>query len=317
MEESQRQGAVTPVVDIARYTLLSLALAVASLLLIPFYGFALAALPLPALLAATKHGPKAGIIVAVAAALPVAALAGPDLGISVLIVTLVLGAGQARLIRTGIRTSRMLLICVGVFVVLGVGGVALAFATKAVTVAELSRASLAVQLQIARYAGTSAKQAAKAAKEFRELYVYVLPGGIAALSMVCGLESFLLSQYALRRNELPSIPVPEFKNWQLPWYLAWGFLIGLAAAVGYGYLGAGQGRIALYLGLNLLVVFGTIYMFQGLAIVMWHCDRYKLPLPARTVIVALALLGQLFFLIPTWIGLFDTWFNYRKLPRET
>jgi uncharacterized protein YybS (DUF2232 family) len=248
---------------------------------------------------------------------PVAALAGPDLGISVLVVTLVLGPGQARLIRSGIRTSRMLLICVGAFVGLGVGGVALAFLTRAVTVAELSRASLEVQLQIARYAGTSAKQAATAAKEFRDIYVYVLPGGIAALSMVCGLESFLLSQYALRRNALPAVPVPELKNWQLPWYLAWGFLIGLAAAVGYGYLGPGQGRIALYLGLNLLVIFGTIYMFQGLAVVMWHCDRYKLPTPARTAIVVLALLGQLFFLVLTWFGLFDTWFNYRKLPRET
>ncbi len=317
MEDNPRQRANAPVVDIARYTLQSLALAVASLLLIPFYGIALAVLPVPALLATAKHNARAGVVVAVAAAVPVAVLAAsPDLGAMVVIVTLSLGVGQALLTRSGVRASRLLLLCVGVFVGLGLGSIALAFATKAITLAELNRTSAALQLELARYAGTSTKQAAQAAREFQQLYVYVLPGGIASMSMGCGLLCFLLSQLSLRRSGLPNAPIPPFREWQLPWYMAWGFLIGLAATVGYGFFDGGQGRVALYVGLNLLVVFGSIYMVQGLAVAYWYFERFKLVGPIKAIFTALAIFAQLLFLVLTWVGLFDTWFNYRKLKRE-
>jgi len=224
--------------------------------------------------------------------------------------------GQTLLTRAGVRASRLLLLCAIVFVIVGLGSSAIDLAMNRPAVSELNRAWSQLGLEFARQKGLSAQEAAETARIFREASLYVLPGFVTALSAMCGLMCFLLSQFALRRSGLRNAPIPRFREWQLAWYLAWGFLIGLAATVSYGFFQGDQGRIALYVGLNLLVIFGSVYMIQGLAVAYWYLERLKLAGPVRAMLIALALLAQALFLVLTWIGVFDTWFNYRKLKRE-
>ena len=316
MDQTGTPDAGSPTVEVLRYTFLSLALAVASLLLLPFYGLALVVLPLPALVATMRYGAWAGVIVAVAAALPVTALAGPGLGVAVALIVLALGVGQALLTAAGVHAGRMLTFCIAVFVAAACAAAASAFVSGAITAAELAKASQLFQAEFARYAGGSAAQTARAAKELGDAYIYLLPSGLIVLCLATGLANFLVSQVLLQRRSLPSAALARFSEWQIPWYLAWGFLVGLACAVGYRYLAPAHRQPALYAGLNLIVIFGTLYMVQGLAIVFSLFDRFKLAPPVRGVLLVLAAFLQLFVQALTWLGLFDTWFDYRKLNKE-
>jgi len=69
-------------------------------------------------------------------------------------------------------------------------------------------------------------------------------------------------------------------------------------------------------GVNLLIVTGTIYFFQGLAIVAFYFAKWKLPFFAKGLIYILMFL-QLFTSIAVAIlGLFDIWFDFRKLTKK-
>lgn len=316
MQQTGTPEARTNAVEITRYVLFSLALAIGSLLLLPFYGLALVALPLPALVATMKHGAGAGTVVAIAASLPVSLLAGPALGGAVLLITLILGVGQALLARAGTKASRLLTLCIGTFILVTAAGTALVLASRLVTLAELETMSHTMQAELARYAGRSVEGGAEAAKEAVRLYVYLLPSGLIVMCLASGLANFLFSQYLLRVRKLPSVSLPPFKEWQIPWYLSWGFLVGLASAVGYRYVGGGMGEVVLYAGFNLIVIFGAIFMVQGFAVFAFFLDRYKAPPPLRVLLLMFAGFLQLFVQAFSWLGLFDTWFNYRKLERK-
>lgn len=318
MEQNGPPADGTPTVEIVRYVLISLALAVAAFvpLSLPFFEGALIILPLPALVATARYGARTGAIVAVSAAVPGMLLAGPGLAVPVLTATLALGVGQALLTRSGVRASRLLAICIGVFVILAGIGTAFAFATKTLTLSTLRKMSETLQRELARYGGTSTQQSEEALRAFRDLYVYVLPAGLIVLCCVAGLASFLISQRVLRGRGLPNVSLPPFKDWQVPWYMAWGFLLGLAAAVGYRYLDRQSGMITMYVGLNLMIVFGTLFMVQGLSLVLFFCDKFKLRPGVRALLLLLAGLLQSLVQALTWLGLFDVWFNYRKLKRD-
>lgn len=315
MDQTRAPAPRGPAVEVVRYALVSLGLGVASLLLLPFYGVTLVILPLPALVTTIKYGTRAGLAVAVAAAIPVTILAGPALGVPVLIATLALGVAQAAFTVRSVRASRIVTFCISVFLFLAAAGAALAFATKLVTLTGIERLSRQFQVEFAHYAGASAPQTAEAAKVFREIYVYLLPSGFIVLCLAAGLVSFLLSQRLLRGRDLPAVSLPAFKDWRVPWYLSWPFLFGLASVVGYRWLGPREGKIVLYAGLNLIVIFGSIYMVQGFSVLFFLFERWKLPPPARIALALAAGFLQVLVEALTWIGLFDTWFDFRK-PRE-
>lgn len=316
MNEIKPPRGDTPAVDIVRYALLSVALGVGSLLLLPFYGVTLVVLPLPSLVATMRYGAKAGVVVAVATSAPVALLAGPSLGAPVLLATLALGLGQALLTRAGMSAGRVLTICIGVFVAIAAVGVLALFATKTVTVAQLHQFALLVQKELVRYGGTVTFESANAARAFRELYVYMMPSGIVVLCLVGGLANFLAAQLLLRSRGLPSVALPPFRDWQVPWYLSWGFIAGLACAVGYRYLDGQTSKTIMYLGYNFVVVFGALYMVQGLAVVVSLFERFHVRPALRGGLLAVAIFLQLIVQALSWVGLLDTWFNYRKLERE-
>jgi len=300
--------------ELGRLVLLSLALSVASLLFLPFYGAMLIVLPLPSLYASAKHGAVTGSIVAVSTGVPLAILV-PPLAVPVVAATLMLGVGQAALSAAGIKASHMVTLCIALFLALALLAAGAAFATKAVTVQSLQQVAESFEREAVRYWGV-APASPEAGTSLRELYVYMLPAGLAVLSLAAGLASFLISQQVLRRAKLPSVALPPFRDWQMPWYLAWGFLLGLACVVAYRYVPGRYQEPTLYGGLNLMVVFGTLFMVQGLAVVVSWLDRFRVNPVLRAPLLLLAGVLQGFTQLLSWIGLLDVWFNFRKLKRE-
>lgn len=107
----------------------------------------------------------------------------------------------------------------------------------------------------------------------------------------------------------------EFKNWQLPFGFVWA-LIGFVSLL---LLDLYFFRVHYFkfIALNALIVFALIYLFQGLAILNFYAQRWKLP-PLFKLLFYLVFL--IFFqpiaILLLGFGFFDAWFDFRKLAAK-
>ena len=98
------------------------------------------------------------------------------------------------------------------------------------------------------------------------------------------------------------------KEWKSPdWIVAFFILAGLFTLI--------EHKILQTIGLNLLVIVGQVYFFQGLAIVSVFMDERKWPGMIRWPIYILILIQIYMMIIVAGFGLFDTWFDFRKRIR--
>jgi len=158
--------------------------------------------------------------------------------------------------------------------------------------------------------------ASAAVEEEVEKLVKVAPYlffGITALSAVwlVGANYFVTGLLAKSKN-YEWTQLPKFSLWQIPWYLAYGFIFGLIGVLFGEYFGP-YGFFAYAVGLNLLLVFGTLYLVQGLAVINFFMDQRSMNSLARGAVVLLAIFIQVLFQGISWLGVFDTWFDFRKL----
>jgi len=119
---------------------------------------------------------------------------------------------------------------------------------------------------------------------------------------------FTFARYLLMRRKpfyFNMIPVYGIRAiWQLPEKLVW--LVVAAAALALLPL-----QLARTIGFNLLLVASVIYCFQGLSIVLFFLNKWKVPLFIRSllyVIIVFQSLGTIFLSV---IGLADVWFDLR------
>jgi uncharacterized protein YybS (DUF2232 family) len=99
---------------------------------------------------------------------------------------------------------------------------------------------------------------------------------------------------------------PDFKDlsrWSASEFMVWG-IIGAGFALFLPTTGIK------FVAANILVVLSAIYIFQGLAILIFFFNKYGVPGWARVWIYFLTL--QLFFLL-AFVGFFDQWADFRKI----
>lgn len=71
------------------------------------------------------------------------------------------------------------------------------------------------------------------------------------------------------------------------------------------------------IGMNLLIVSGLIYLFQGLAIAAFYFRKRQIPKMFRLLFYALILVQQYMLIVLIAFGLFDMWVDFRKRVRDT
>lgn len=101
----------------------------------------------------------------------------------------------------------------------------------------------------------------------------------------------------------------EPANWRSPELLVWVLIAG-------GILLLLKNEWAGVIGLNLLVVSGGIYLFQGMAIMAFYFKKMKTPLFFRALGYSLIAFQQIFTIMVIGFGLFDLWFDFRRLKTE-
>lgn len=117
--------------------------------------------------------------------------------------------------------------------------------------------------------------------------------------------NYYLARYirGLGKPETKKGNIP-FSSWSIPEYWVWGFIFALLL-----FLSVDPWK---RVGLNLLLIFGVLYLLQGIAISSSLFERWGLPKLLK-VLIYLFLFSQPFFLLlVAGAGLSDVWLNYRK-----
>jgi uncharacterized protein YybS (DUF2232 family) len=164
-------------------------------------------------------------------------------------------------------------------------------------------------LQTYRGAGFGLDQQAalEAIPQTIPVFIRLLPGAtLVSLLLITWLNTLVARRFcAVRRLPLPSW-VP-WSHWKAPEPLVW-----LVIATGCLLILPSKGMALV--GSNLLLGLSTIYLFQGLAVVVFYLHRWEVAPFLRAIIYALLLLQPFATLLVMLVGLFDLWLNFRRLP---
>jgi uncharacterized protein YybS (DUF2232 family) len=140
------------------------------------------------------------------------------------------------------------------------------------------------------------------------LIVRIMPGVLMACTLgICWLNLLVSLRYCrAAANEF--CDREKLILWKAPERIVW-FVIASGLIL---LLPVGDLKLA---AINLLIVTGTIYFLQGVAIVAFYLERWKLPVYVKGFVYAVVFLQQLASMATVALGLFDVWFDFRK-PRE-
>ncbi|BCO08996.1 hypothetical protein GF1_13720 [Desulfolithobacter dissulfuricans] len=141
--------------------------------------------------------------------------------------------------------------------------------------------------------------------DIRMLIPRVLPGVLACSLLLTVWLNLVAGSRILRRLHPEFAPWPPYSKWQLPDRLVWGIIgAGLLILVGRGFIRD--------LGTCLALVMGLLYFFQGLAVVVFLLDRWKVPGYLRMVLYIILIVQSYGLLLVAMLGLADVWLDFRK-----
>lgn len=149
-----------------------------------------------------------------------------------------------------------------------------------------------------------------------EVLVKQVPGLIIAMLMLSLINGMLFEKTVSFWFNLPSKDLPpkvtraNLLEFNLPEGMIWGFLLCLLVwSLDLGVTSYG------FLGVTGLYFFGTLYLFQGLA-VLEVCLRVMRAGAFIRVIVYVFIVGQFFFLLSI-LGLLDYWLDFRTRLKKS
>ncbi len=150
-------------------------------------------------------------------------------------------------------------------------------------------------------------------QEYGKILTDILAMIYPALSIVgSGLVVYIAVVLSRPLFRLGSIQYPDFApmgQWQSHDLLVWGVI-----AAGFAlFLSTGGIR---FVAINGLIVMAVIYVFHGLAIVLFFFNKYSVPHWVRFGVYLLILFQQIFWIVLALAGLFDQWIDFRKIHKR-
>jgi uncharacterized protein YybS (DUF2232 family) len=141
------------------------------------------------------------------------------------------------------------------------------------------------------------------------LIVRIIPGVLISCAIGISWLNMLISRRYCRVAAAEYCVFDSLTLWKTREYLVWFVIAGGLMVI----LPVGELRLP---GINLLIVMGTLYFFQGLAIVAFYFERWKMPFFVKGFIYAVLFLQQFASMVVAALGLFDVWFDFRKLVKK-
>jgi uncharacterized protein YybS (DUF2232 family) len=141
------------------------------------------------------------------------------------------------------------------------------------------------------------------------MIVRIMPGMLTSCTLAMCWINLLVSRRFCRTDAFDCVS-EKLVLWKSPEFIVW-FVIASGLMVLLPVSGL---RL---LGINVLIVLGTVYFLQGLAIAAFYFEKWKLPFFVRGFVYALLFLLKFASMATAALGLFDVWFDFRKLSKKS
>jgi uncharacterized protein YybS (DUF2232 family) len=162
--------------------------------------------------------------------------------------------------------------------------------------------------------GIQFDEAIRQTQTFMRFIPKIMPAMIIVFFSSVAILNYYFSYMFFNRFNIRIRPLPEFKNWDIPWYWCWGVITGIALVI-ISTFSISNGSWISIVGYNFIIVFGFLYLVLGAAVLWGWLERIKVrPVFRIIILVALFLLFGFFIILPI-LGLIDIWANFRKLKR--
>lgn len=314
----------SPLLDGARAVVLSIALGI---ILIAFPLLSLLSLlaapllPIPAAYVTSRHGiSMGGAVVAMTGllALPLVAMAamlgqtfyGAAAFLIVILLVSLVGVGAGACLRSGISQSRLYaFLSVSFFVCLLAWIAALvAFRGFGETVQAFTEYVFESSRTFYLRLGMSDEEidASKA------LAPYLMPSLLLLFSMLFSGATIGLARRAFDRLRQPFPHDFVLREFRLHYGFAYLMIAGLLCQLGSPYLAEGYREGVSLVGANLMIVSELLFFIQGIAVASYFMWRHQIGGIKKGGIYLCMVLLEIAFSLTSWMGLFDTWLDYRR-----
>jgi uncharacterized protein YybS (DUF2232 family) len=142
-------------------------------------------------------------------------------------------------------------------------------------------------------------------RQAKSIFPLILPA-ILVNGIICTIWLAMVGGNRLALRFFEKRPWPEYKFWKLPDKLIWAAIVSALFALI---------PVPLFqsVGINCLLTVGIIYFYQGIAILIFFCDKWKIPFFFRLPLYTLAVIQSSGALLLIIAGIADTWLDLRKI----
>jgi len=137
----------------------------------------------------------------------------------------------------------------------------------------------------------------------------VMPGILTCITVMITWFTMAIGNRMLHKNT-GSGPWPAYRLWILPERLVWILIVSAVFVV----MPMEPGRT---IGINVLMVSGLLYCFQGISIMLFYFSKWNVPLILRTLIYVLLFFQTFGLILLGILGVADVWIDIRKLNRQS
>jgi uncharacterized protein YybS (DUF2232 family) len=148
-----------------------------------------------------------------------------------------------------------------------------------------------------------------------ELVRIAFPAMLVIASVFDTLINYWVAGKILRRFGYHMASFIPFYNWRATRSFFWSYLFGLFILILNTRF---ELPVLERIGVNIQLLFSVIFLITGLAIVSYVLNHYKIKPFFCWVVYIIIFIQPVLSLIITWIGIFDVWFDFRRLlfPQE-
>ena len=285
---------------------------------IPILGFFCALfIPLPILFYRSKLGRKTGVVIPVFTVIVMVALFGRvTIDMLIFVELLFIGFVLGEFFELNLSIEKTVIYTCGTVVMsslLGLIFYSSVYSTGIYTlVSEYVAKNLEITISLYKNMGMPEENIhviSNSLDHIQYVLVRIIPALFIASTVFVTWTSLLIAKPIFRAKALFYPEFGQLNLWKAPEPLVWGI-------IGCGLLLILPVKALKMTGLNGMLVFLTIYFFQGIAIVSFYFEKKRLPRLLRIFLYSLIALQQVLLFLIVGLGFFDMWLNLRRLETD-
>ncbi len=268
------------------------------------------AIPVPVLLYRLKLGRNHGLIVQAVVLFMITVLSGGVNPFMIYItIHILLGYLMAEAIEHNFTTeSTIIYPCVCAFLTGMIGFIIYCSMKGATALGTISSIALDFLKKI-QEAGGQLNMTEAQFQTISEKIAELFPASAMVSLLLCSVITLSITKIYLNKKDLVSTDFGSFKNWKTPEYMIWGTII--TAIMMFTPV-----SILNNIGLNGLVFFSVLYFIQGIIVISYYLNKKQFPRILKFVFYMAIIIHYVTLFITIALGIFDMWFNFRKLGKN-